>query len=662
MKKIFIVLGVTLLAMAACTKFVEETIPADILKPSGEGEVGPAAVAAPTIEQVEATHSTDSTFAVKITPASGNNFYSFAIVEGALPADAEGILTGSYKKNCVTVKLIIDEVETEVPLFGSFEASKQADTTVVAFDLIPNTTYTVYAVANNKNGTLSDIASLEITTTDQDAPVPYTVDEKGKKSWKYDASNLEDGTFVVKFDDAIEFTDALKEGKANFYVTYLSANSTHDEDGYDEWDQIFTAPGPVDSLSADGKEVSIQVPERIPGAAVLVSFDAGVVKTVTKTAEGEEKELENPAISYGGYYYSSGKPKEYGLAARFKTASWKFARSMVVDENTGKLVRTPADTTIYFSDAESFMLPLVAQNLAEPQWQKDENGEKASYNYIADYSAPTLIYTDAKKRQVSQPAEEYYYGAMQDSVFVALLAEEPGYGSAIAINVAAESVEDLWGNACEEFSTIYEDEDKNVTYGNYFYSYGFSLKDVYGTYKLVVNNNTINEDIIITPREKFDDPTYEEYYAERNVAIYNLFDAYFAPAIEYYLDSYTSYETTHYATFNIHSGIMNVEYEYIGEGSWAKQNNWANYVIAEGFSTSDGNYNFAQTEAGLMTLQDDVMCYLNKLGYISLLNAGATIVKISDDYTLPEEEEGPAEVSKLASPSKAVAKNVVRIR
>ena len=383
------------------------------------------------------------------------------------------------------------------------------------------------------------------------------------------------------------------------------------------------------------------------------------MKTVTKTAEGEEKELENPAISYGGYYYNNGKPKEYGLAARFKTASWKFARSMVVDENTGKLVRTPADTTIYFSDAESFMLPLVAQNLAEPQWQMDENGEKASYNYIADYSAPTLIYTDAKKRQVSQPAEEYYYGAMQDSVFVAMLAEEPGYGSAIAINVAAESVEDLWGNACEEFSTIYEDEDKNVTYGNYFYSYGFSLKDVYGTYKLVsVAGTTINESIIITPREPFDIPAYEEYYAARNVAIYNLFENAF-PNTTGFLTSFVDYESTHYATFNIHSGIMNVEYEYLGEGTLDSYG-WEGNVIA--FSDAGENYNFAQVEAGEMTLQDNVICYLDGLGSIGTLKAGATIVKISDDYTLPEEEEGPAEVSKLASPSKAVAKNVVRIR
>ena len=486
MKKIFIVLGVTLLAMAACTKFVEETIPADILKPSGEEAKSP--VVAPAIEQIaDAEHTTDSTFTVKITPASGNNFYSFAIVEGALPADAEGILTGSYVKNCVTVKLIIDEVETEVPLFGSFDASKQADTTVVAFDLIPNTTYTVYAVANNKNGTLSDIASLEITTTDQDAPVPYIIDE-GKTKWQYDASNLEDGTFVVKFDDVIEFTDALKEGKANFYVTYLSANSTHDEDGYTEFDQIFTAPVPVDSLSADGKAVSIQVPERIPGAAVLVSFDAGVVKTVTKTAEGEEKELENPAISYGGYYYSSGKPKEYGLAARFKTASWKFDRPLVADENTGKLVRMPADTLIAFDDYTSAMMSLVAQNLAEPQWQKDGDGKPAKFNYVADYLAPTLYYTDAKLRQVSYPVQKGYYGAIKDSVFVALLTEEPDFGSVIGFAVDAESVEDLWGNPCEEFTTMFVDEDKVAHYGNYLYSYGFTPEDVIGTYTVSANS------------------------------------------------------------------------------------------------------------------------------------------------------------------------------
>lgn len=621
MKKIFLVLSVALLSLAGCTKFVEETIPADVAKKSGEA----SQVAVPSIESVtvaEEGFDTDYEFKVKVTPGEGNNYYSFAIVKGAISGvDAETLLTQGYTKSCVTVKIVIDELETEVPLCGSFKASAQNDTTVHAFKLTPNTEYTVYAVANNSKGTLSEIASLKVKTTDKVKPSAY---DSVNKKWTYDASDLEDGTFVVKFDDPIVFTDALKEGTAKFYATYLSANETYFDGSDDCFEEIFTAPIPVDSLSVSGKEVSIQVPERIPGAAVLITFDAGVVKNGVG--------LENEENTYGGYYWNNDKPKEYGLAARFKTKSWKFSLPMIEDENTGELVRMPADTVIYFNKIMAMNLELVAQNLAEPIWQVDDEGEPISYNYVADYKAPTIIYTDSKLRQVAYPAEDKYYGEMSDTLFVAFLSEEPDFGSSVALSVEAESVEDLWGNPCEAFSTISVDEDKNVTYGNYFYSYGYDLKDFYGTYKFAASSysgGVADETVIIAPRQPFDDEDDEEYYSARNLAIYGLFAN---PAVNISGLPLTSFNTTHYATFSIHNGMCNVEYEAIGTV--------LTYTVYAESGTDDGNYNFFyDPTAKVFVLQDAIYFVVGSDAY-DIYNAGATLTKISDDYTIPNDDEG----------------------
>lgn len=634
MKKIFLVLSVTLLSLAGCTKFVEETIPADVAKKSGEA----SQVAVPSIESVtvaEEGFDTDYEFKVKVTPGEGNNYYSFAIVKGAISGvDAETLLTQGYTKSCVTVKIVIDELETEVPLCGSFKASAQNDTTVHAFKLTPNTEYTVYAVANNSKGTLSEIASLKVKTTDKVKPSAY---DSVNKKWTYDASDLEDGTFVVKFDDPIVFTDALKEGTAKFYATYLSANQTHKDDGYTEFDQIFVAPIPVDSLSVSGKEVSIQVPERIPGAAVLITFDAGVVKNGVG--------LENEENTYGGYYWNNDKPKEYGLAARFKTATWKFSLPMIADENTGELVRMPADTVIYFQDAGKLPLTLVAQNLAEPIWQVDDEGEPISYNYIADYLAPTIIYTDSKLRQVAYPAEDKYYGELSDSLFVAFLSEEPDYGSSVALSVEAESVEDLWGNPCEAFSTITEDEDKNVTYGNYFYSYGFKMKDLYGTYTFNASSQyagpQYEDQVIIAPCDEDD---YEEGDTPDpgDVKILNLFKSITC------LDDiqvFQNQNSTFYGRFNIHNGILVLNYTAIGvgmdsTGSYFVDEPWGpNYVLALSLDTADNSFSFSQKVAGTLELQDVVAIYLNGWGTWDRYRSG-TLTKISDDYTIPSDDEG----------------------
>ena len=623
MKKIYIVLSVALLASAACTKFKEETTPAGL----------DATVAAPSIEQVADDElDTDNAFKVKITPAGGNNYYSFVVVKGTLSCDAETLLTLGYEKKSVTVKKIVDEVEADVPLSGSFLSSAQADTTVHAYSLTPNTTYTVYAVANDKNGVLSKVSSLAITTTDKVAPTTYY-----NNKFNFSSSNLEDGTMVLTFDDPVSFTDALKDGSAKFYATYLSANATHLDDGYTEFDQIFTAPIPVDSLSVSGANVSIQVPERIPGAAVLITYDAGVVVNGTK--------LENEANAYGGAYYNKEKPAFYGICARFKTASWKFDRPLIEDENTGELVRMPADTIIYFQDAEETGFALTAQKLAEPQFQDKK------YNKIVPAVSPQITYTDGDLRQISYPAKKGYVAVVQDSILVTYLSEVPDYGSYVAIAVAEESVEDLWGNPCQEFSTVYVDEDKNIQQGNYFFSYGYKVEDLYGTYTLTATPQYgeayTDNTIIIAPA-----PADDEDYKGMDVIIQNLFNA---TTCCDDLDSFTNLNTSFGASFNPHNGVLQFGwYDAIGIGALAKYS-WNNYVLALSFETEDNTFAFQQPEKGKLTSINTITVYLYNLGTWDRYSAGGMILnKISDSYSAPEVLTAAPQSKKMAGSSEFI--------
>lgn len=609
MKKIvFFALSVVLFT-AACTKFEEETAPNFASR-----------VAAPSIEKVaDAQHNSDSSFTVKITAAADNNYYTYAIIKGEKSSlDAETLLEGGYEKSAVVLKKVVDGSEVEIPLSACYKASDKKDITVLAEGLAPNTIYTVYAVGCDNMGIVSNVEALEIKTSDKIAP---TVRYNNK--WNFSAANLEEkGIITLTFDDPISLSKSAMSMNAKFYASYIAANQTHvDSYGDDECDVIFKEIIPVENISASGNTVSVKVPSYIPGAAVLISFDAGVVVNGTG--------LPNDTQSYGGMYYYNGKPTTYGVTGRYATKSWKFTRPIIKDEE-GNDVRMPADTLLYFSDWQELIATAVPEALP---------GADYADNYLIPVegaAAPTITYTDSKNRQVSYPASAY--GCISDTEFGVMLNEQPNYGSYVMFSIPEGSVEDLWGNANEAFDTSSADEEGNVQNGNYFFSYGYDLNELYGTYTFTgvsYYNVPFSETVIITPRKPFSDPEYEEYYSSRNVAIYGLFDhVYFN--YQNYLDSWVNYEAIHYGTFNVHSGVLNVEYEYIGQAAWAAQDNWANYVIASA-DTESGNYDFQQPEKGVLNLLDAIWIELKGLGTVDAYMDGAVLKKVSDDYALPGE-------------------------
>lgn len=457
MKKILFAFGILLLSLAACTQFEKETVP----------NLNSNVTAPFVVKAFDADHNSDSSFMVKITPGTGNNYYTFAVIKGEEDPtiDAETLLTLGYLDKCVTVKLIREEVEVDVPLGGCFSAADQKDTVVFAFDLVPDTDYTVYAVGNDNMGMLSKVTALTIKTTDKDAPVPTN----SKGEYKVNTDDLEEGTIVITFDDNIELTDAFKNGSAKFYAHYLGANDYTYHAQYQIYmlNEVFVTPVPVDSVSVDGKNVSIQVPERIPGAVVGITYDADVVKNPVKLSNEKLEDL----IAY----WDDDEIAIEGIGGRFETAEWEFSLPMIKDEE-GKDVRMPADTVIYFNDWTEFEMEFVAQELAEPKFQAG-----GPFNFIVPAGTPQIRYTDSANRRVINDVMEPQ--VFQDTVLVIWPTEAPDFGSSVSVDIAKGDVEDLWGNPCAEFTTFYLDENDEQFAGNYFCSYGYEVADIVGTYE-----------------------------------------------------------------------------------------------------------------------------------------------------------------------------------
>ena len=220
MKKILITLS-SVLFLAACTQFEKETTPEYTANP-----------VAPTIEEAALPegYDEDHAFAVKITPGSENIYYSYAIIAGAPEVDPSTLLKNGYSKNAVVVKLVIEEVNVDVPLSGVFESASVKDTTVVAFNLTPNTPYTVYAVGSGEKGVISTLAQKTFTTGDHTSPSAYTEDEEGNRKYSFSAAGLEEGTIVIDFGDPIELTEGALAGTKKFHALYQTPN-VYDENG-----------------------------------------------------------------------------------------------------------------------------------------------------------------------------------------------------------------------------------------------------------------------------------------------------------------------------------------------------------------------------------------------------------------------------------------------
>ena len=185
MKKYVLTLLAAAATFAACTKFVEDP------------KIEYATIEAP---EVTATTASDNSIVVTIAPKEGTTFYSYVVAKGvAKPVDAKALLQGKSGLTPVTIedKECAEVVEIVPASKASSTATIDQVKSLTIEGLIPYTYYTVYAVATNAQGVISDVATASTLTTDSTAPSIKNYDTEEADSVMY---------YQILFNDPIKLS------------------------------------------------------------------------------------------------------------------------------------------------------------------------------------------------------------------------------------------------------------------------------------------------------------------------------------------------------------------------------------------------------------------------------------------------------------------------
>ncbi len=573
MKKLLYMLSAALIMFSGCTKFAEDE-PINFDKAT-----------APTITMSVVD---DNTIAVTVAGAATNTgYYSFAVASG----DAETVDGASLLSKPSGIGSLAS---------GVVNYTAKADTSFQVSKLNANSNYTVYAVAATKMGVLSEVVSQSVKTTDT------TIPELGDLSTD---ALADDNTISFAFNEEV----TLSNGASTIVAHYFAENYYDPTTG--ELVQVFEEAIPAENVTLADGAVSVKLPDAIPGAIVLFTMGEGVVQNAVGLRSAA---IEDAAAAWD----SDGELSVEGVGFQYDKEAWDFALPMIEDAE-GNLIRMPADTVLYFSDWETQYSSFVAQSLTTPEINgiiKDES--------IADI---TVQYTAGNDRRVLYHASNF--GALNDTTAAVTLDEEPDFGCSVGITVAAESFQDLWGNPSNEFTTIFETEDEEMVYGNYFYSYGYTLEDLCGTYTFQGSayyaGPQADEKVVIAPYTDPEDP-------DVNVVVYDLFKhtTCLDDLSAYYPFDYTMFE----GTFNFHNGQLVLAGDAIGIA--VHKSGWQGYVVAW---DDNGQITFQMPEAGLLNLALPVYIELYEATTWDMISSGV-LSKVSDDYTfeIPEDDTDDA--------------------
>ena len=438
MKKIFLSILAVAALSASCTKFAED---------------GPIDFKETEAPEVTAKTLADDRIEVSVTAKEGTSFFSYIVAEGdAVQTDAETLLEG--KSSLVALKYEIADEEgnpVEKTAAAVLDYTKSQSVTLTIGGLSSNTAYTVYAVASNNQGVVSEVAVATATTTDETAPqiLPDYVDFMEQ-----------DGLLIV----AIPFDDPVAlSGKGGVTAHFYAAYTTPDADGNLVAQKTVELTQKNECLEADGDVLYVVIPkeEYTPGAIVTFTYPAGIV---TNALGAECAAFEDASISAKG--------ETDGIAAEYKTATFKLSVNEDGDTEGNGMGETgdeeEAEPTI-FTDWEKLVMTSYSQS-AYPLAGKSENAEV------------TISVVDANDRTVTYKAQTFK--AIDTKKIGIALNEAPGYGVYVSYKIAAGSFLDIYGNESEEFAVE----------NGYYSSYGYTVDDIIGTYSVVSKNAFTGED------------------------------------------------------------------------------------------------------------------------------------------------------------------------
>ena len=433
MKKYVLTLLAAAATFAACTKFVEDP------------KIEYATIEAP---EVTATTASDNSIVVTIAPKEGTTFYSYVVAKGvAKPVDAKALLQGKSGLTPVTIedKECAEVVEIVPASKASSTATIDQVKSLTIEGLIPYTYYTVYAVATNAQGVISDVATASTLTTDSTAPSIKNYDTEEADSVMY---------YQILFNDPIKLSG---EGDLTLHI-YGENYCDNTTLNCIEIKNVVIAP---ENISDEGGVITVKIPKDyyIPGAIVDLTWPEGFVKNA--------QDMPCAAFPYTGLYYDAAH--EYaltpnGISAQYEYVDFALSFFATAEEEEAFLEAQEDEEeivpeTVYYSDWQA--LQMVAYARTDAPLAGKTKTAKASVSV-----------SDAAGRVVSYPVTP---GITQEGNIVVELEEDPGFGTVATYTIEAGSYVDIFGNENLEYS---------LDYGVYFCSYGYTINDVVGTYNV----------------------------------------------------------------------------------------------------------------------------------------------------------------------------------
>ena len=436
MKKYVLTLLAAATTFAACTKFVEDP------------KIEYATIEAP---EVTATTASDNSIVVTIAPKEGTTVYSYVVAKGvAKPVDAKALLQGKSGLTPVTIedKECAEVVEIVPASKASSTATIDQVKSLTIEGLIPYTYYTVYAVATNAQGVISDVATASTLTTDSTAPSIKNYDTEEADSVMY---------YQILFNDPIKLS-----GEGDLTLHIYGENYCDNTLNCSEITNVVIAP---ENISDEGGVITVKIPKDyyIPGALVDLTWPEGFVKNA--------QDMPCAAFTYTGLYYDAkGALNANGIAAQYEYVGFALSFFETVEEEEEFLEEQEENEeivpeTVYYSDwktLEMIAYPRTA-HLA---------GSTAPLAGKTKTAKASVSVSDAAGRVVSYPVTP---GMTQEGNIAVELEEDPGFGTVATYTIEAGSYVDIFGNENLEYS---------LDYGVYFCSYGYTINDVIGTYNV----------------------------------------------------------------------------------------------------------------------------------------------------------------------------------
>ncbi len=377
MKKIYSILLIALAVFTGCQQWIEEDPIAKV------GTVDPT---------ISTSAVSDSSFTATISGVDGVTYYAYAVLKGD-------------KKDVNATKLFQKGLGSDLAE-GVVNYSDKPSTTIVLKELVPNTKYTVYAIAGNSQSFTGNVVTATVLTSDGLTP----------DITKFSAS---DSVFTITYNEPVQ----KGEGAITAYVMAKNISWTEPIDSFEV---------PADSISIKGSVVTVTVPDAPAGAYVVLGFGEGVVKNMVDTPseeycalmEGAYDDWEEGDFEEDGY--------EYDVYSHIANDSWSFSWK---DENE------EGDTLIYIAPDE-WAETMVLFDLERVAFADGEVLEENDFPV-------RVTYTEGGKIS-SIPVDYMFNESMDMMAFV--LPEPIDVLGTISFSIEEATLEDMFGNPNEAFS------------------------------------------------------------------------------------------------------------------------------------------------------------------------------------------------------------------